>query len=512
MKDSEPLDRPGLFVPEPAPSPTDASDAIADQTSELRQLLAEAKRGEQEARQTARLFKEIIDLMPVGLTVQSEDGTVFLANDLATQFCGPVTAIGGAPCREDLPSAAESGAAKATRVETTTEELGGQDGDRTLLRCSRPARVLGRSLVLTASVDFTARKRTEVELSKRAYFDDLTGLPNRVLIQEHVDQLIADSSGRFALAFLDIDDFKHINDYYTHAIGDALLVKVAQRIAAYIRPSDILSRISGDEFILVLNPIDQIHELTGLIDTLIAQLKEPFLIEGFEIFTSALIGVSIHPDHGHSYEILRRAADTAMYRIKQRDKGGAVLFDAEMGRAVTARMGQEQRLRLAVRDGRFCCAFQPKVDIRSKEVVGVEALIRLRDENGEIHAPGDFIGLATRLGLIDAITNMALHQIISSMDLIDDAFGPQATVSINIAAKQACNLRFMHDFCATLKTTERADRFMIEVTEDAFVAKSLFQEQILPMIREIGARVSIDDFWHRLFFARSTRRYHRRRT
>ena len=256
----------------------------------------------------------------------------------------------------------------------------------------------------------------------------------------------------------------------------------------------LISRISGDEFLLVVHPLDRDEDLAELIDSLLAQLKEPFLIEGFEIFTSASIGLSVYPDHGRNYEMLRRAADTAMYRIKEGAKGGAALFDSDMGRAMTARMAQEQRLRLAVRDGRFCCAFQPKVDIRSQEVVGVEALIRLRDEDGEIQAPGDFIGLATELGLIDDMAHLALDHIVRSMDLIDEAFGPHTTVSINIAAKQACNIQFMRDFCDELQATNYAGRFIVEVTEDAFVAKSLFQSQVLPMLREIGARVSIDDF------------------
>jgi cyclic di-GMP phosphodiesterase Gmr len=257
------------------------------------------------------------------------------------------------------------------------------------LKYCRPARIHDRAVLVTAAIDHTERKQAEVELSRRAYFDDLTGLPNRTLIQEHVEQLLtgAETSPRFALAFLDIDNFKHINDYYTHAIGDALLVKVAQRIATNVRPSDILSRISGDEFLLVVHPLARDEDLAQLIDSLLQQLKEPFLIEGFEIFTSASIGLSVYPDHGRNYEMLRRAADTAMYRIKEGAKGGAALFDSDMGRAMTARMAQEQRLRLAVRNGRFCCAFQPKVDIRSQEVVGVEALIRLRDEDGRSRRP-----------------------------------------------------------------------------------------------------------------------------
>ena len=379
---------------------------------------------------------------------------------------------------------------------TTDERVVGAAGERTLLICHRAVRVLDRSLLLSTSFDFTERKQAEIELSKRAYFDDLTGLPNGALIQEHIEQMLASTERRvrFALAFLDIDNFKHINDYYTHAIGDALLVKVAQRIAAHIRPSDILGRSSGDEFLLIVNPVDNDDDLESLINNLLQQLKEPFLVDGYEVLTSASIGVSVYPDHGISYEMLRRAADTAISRVKEAAKGGAALFDSEMGRAMTVRMAQEQRLRLAVRDGRFCCAFQPKVDIRTQEVVGVEALIRLRDEDGVIQAPGEFIGLAIELGLIDDLTHLALGEIVRSMDLLDEAFGPQATISINIAAKQAGDAKFMAAFCEDLKATDYAGRFMVEVTEEAFLAKSHFQTHVLPMLREIGTRVSVDDF------------------
>ena len=460
----------------------------------MQQLLAEAKEGEREARRALSVLASIIKHLPVGVTVQSEDGKPLFANDMAAEFSDLASDL--AP--ELAPSGGEGANVQvsAPTVTMTEDRVAGAGGERTLLRYCRPARIHDRAVLVTAAIDHTERKQAEVELSRRAYFDDLTGLPNRTLIQEHVEQLLTspDSSPRFALAFLDIDNFKHINDYYTHAIGDALLVKVAQRIATNVRPSDILSRISGDEFLLVVHPLARDEDLAELIDSLLQQLKEPFLIEGFEIFTSASIGLSVYPDHGRNYEMLRRAADTAMYRIKEGAKGGAALFDSDMGRAMTARMKQEQRLRLAVRDGRFCCAFQPKVDIRSQEVVGVEALIRLRDEDGEIQAPGDFIGLATELGLIDDMAHLALDQIVRSMDLIDEAFGPHVTVSINITAKQACNIQFMRDFCDELKSTNYAGRFIVEVTEDAVVAKSLFQSQVLPMLREIGARVSIDDF------------------
>jgi diguanylate cyclase (GGDEF)-like protein len=456
--------------------------AAADDAAQLRRLLNDARHREAEARRAVALLNAIIEQLPVGVTVQAEDGAEILTNRQAASLSGAAE-IGDADCA----------------VITTAEHIvqsSGSAPERTLLVSERPARILGRSVVVSTAFDFTARKQAELELSKRVYFDELTGLPNDALVQDHVGQLLAGAgfAGRFALAFLDIDNFKHVNDYYTHAIGDALLLKIAQRIAPRLRATDLLARISGDEFLLVLNPIVGDDDLAKLIDELLHELKEPFLIDGYEILTSASIGISVYPDHGMNYETLRRAADTAMYRVKQESKGAAALFDADMGRAMNVRMAREQRLRLAVRDGRFCCAFQPKVDIRNQDVVGVEALIRLRDEDGVIQAPGDFIGLAVELGLIDDLTYLALAEIVKSMDLLDDAFGPQATISINVAAKQASDPKFMVGFCEELKATGCASRFMVEVTEDAFVANSEFPTRFLPMLREAGVRVSVDDF------------------
>ena len=466
----------------------------------LREALEAARQSECDARRAVGVLNAIIDALPVGVTVRSETGAILFANGVAESLAGAADASGaadGAPADETARRSgladAPAGAVAGARIEERVVGSPGA-GERTLLVCEQPARILDRSLVVSAAFDFSERKRAEMELSKRAYFDDLTGLPNGVLLQDQVRELLgAERRSRFALAFLDIDNFKHVNDYYTHAMGDALLVKVAQRIAAHIRPSDIIGRISGDEFLLILDPLESDADLEMLIDGLLKELKEPFLIDGYEVLTSASIGVSVYPDHGVSYEVLRRAADTAMYRVKGGAKGGAALFDLDMGRAMTARIAQEQRLRLAVRDGRFCCAFQPKVDIRTHEIVGVEALIRLRDEDGVIQAPGEFIGLAIELGLIDDITYLALAEIVRSMDLLDDAFGPHVTISINVAAKQAGDAAFMAGFCEELHATRYARRFMVEVTEDAFLAKS-FQTRFLPLLREIGTGVSVDDF------------------
>jgi len=365
-----------------------------------------------------------------------------------------------------------------------------------------------REFALLASAALALRQSDEIEaecrqlrrlaedLRQRAYYDELTGLAKGALIQEHVEGLLArrGSDGRFAMAFIDLDNFKHINDYYSHAVGDALLVEVAARIAGRIRKSDMLARISGDEFVLVIHPIGSTHQLQATVDQLLDALKQPFYLEGFEVFTSASIGVSICPEHGNSYEALRRNADSAMYKAKSGGKGSIALFDRNMGQAVTARMELEQRLRLAIRDRQFRCAFQPKVDLRTHEVVGFEALIRWCDERGTIQAPADLVGLAIELGLINPITQFMVTEAVNALDLLDGEFGWETTMSVNVAAKQATDLKFMRSLAEALGETGVAHRIMIELTEDAFLAKGQFQVHVLPMLREIGVRVSIDDF------------------
>ena len=269
---------------------------------------------------------------------------------------------------------------------------------------------------------------------------------------------------------------------------------MAKRLGMDLRESDILSRISGDEFMLLLNPIQSEAEVAEYIHFILQRLKAPFFIDESEIFASTSIGVSLYPEHGKSYDVLRQNADIAMYRVKNGSKGGAAFFDASMEREALARMKVEQSLRLAILEKRFCCAFQTKVDIRTKAVKGIEALVRLKDDEGVIQAPGTFINLAVELGLIDELTHLVLAEIVKSIDLINETFGPDTTISINVAAKQAGNPEFMRPFAQALEATGFPKRFMIEVTEDAFVTKTHFQDEILPIFRKLGVGISIDDF------------------
>jgi diguanylate cyclase (GGDEF)-like protein/PAS domain S-box-containing protein len=457
-----------------------------------------------DAARELEMLREIVRMLPASVTVQDDQGDFLLVNDAAAiQFNASADQFNRPDPQSDFLVQALTHRRKTAldllqsgRSAVFEERVNSERDRRVFLTTHRPVRIGDRSVILSSATDVSRQKEMEEELFRRAYYDELTDLPTRRVIEKHVGDIIGHSgeTSHFALAFLDIDNFKHINDYYGHSVGDALLVQFAKRLALDLRGTDMLSRISGDEFLLLLNPIQSQQEVAEYLELLVQRLRAPFFIDGSEVFASASIGVSLYPEHGRNYDALHQNADIAMYRVKNETKGAAVFFDSSMESEALTRMATEQSLRLAILDKRFCCAFQPKVDIRSQEIKGIEALVRLRNDDGVIQAPSTFINLAVELGLIDELTHLVLAEIMKSIDLIDETFGATASISINVAAKQAGNPEFMRTFARAIEETGCPTRFMVEVTEDAFVAKTHFQDDILPMFRALGVGISIDDF------------------
>lgn len=482
-----------------------ASESAAE-GHRLRELTEQLKRSEQLAHRNASLLQEMVNVLPVGIAVQDEHGKLLIANDAVSSIYGRQASelIGTVPFALDCTDPDSISARHRQydnqlrngrqRSREETVDLAGSE--HTLLVTDKPVRINNESLLLTASLDITERKHFEEELSHRAFHDQLTGLPNRELMHQLVDVALRahGPSGQFALAFIDLDNFKQVNDYYSHAIGDALLQGIAQRVGQSIRQCDTLARISGDEFLILIDPLDETAILPQLIERVLDVMKEPFHIEGHEIMTSASVGASIYPLHGNTYEVLRRCADSAMYRAKSNRKGTVSYFDESMRETLTARMDLEQRLRVAIREEHFQVAFQPKVDITNGEVDAFEALIRWVEPDGRIRMPGDFIELASELGLLDEITHFALRDVVRNFPQLLAQFGEHVTVSINVAAPQAGDVTFMRSFIKELEATGFAEQIVLELTEDALVATQRFQHQVLPELRSLGVRVSIDDF------------------
>ncbi|ASJ75695.1 putative bifunctional diguanylate cyclase/phosphodiesterase [Granulosicoccus antarcticus] len=472
----------------------------------LRELTEQLKQSEQLAKRNASLLQEMVNVLPVGVAVQDELGRLLIANDAVSSIYGlsadeiigtvPIAMGSNDPQFVSAQHRRYSDQLRSGKQKTREKTVNLAGIEHTLLVTEKPVSINNESLLLTASLDITDRKHFEEELSHRAFHDELTGLPNRELMHQLVDVALRthEGSGQFALAFIDLDNFKQVNDYYSHAIGDGLLKAMSHRVSQSIRNGDTLARISGDEFLILIDPLEDSETLSLVINRVLDALKEPFCIEGHEVMTSASVGASIYPLHGDSYESLRRCADSAMYRAKSSRKGSVSYFDESMRETLTARMDLEQRLRVAIREKRFVVAFQPKVDITNGTVDAFEALIRWVEEDGTIRMPGDFIELASELGLLDDITRFALQDVVCNIPILSTLYGNHITVSINVAAPQAGDVTFMRSFIKELAATGFAERIVLELTEDALVATQRFQHQVLPELRSLGVRVSIDDF------------------
>ncbi len=333
-------------------------------------------------------------------------------------------------------------------------------------------------------------------LQYRANHDQLTGLPNRAYMRELIDDAIVrcHPGEKLALAFIDMDDFKRVNDAHGHAAGDALLTTISERVRSSLRSADIFGRISGDEFVIVLNPVKRRSDISALVNRMRACLREPLVFEGAEIRPSASIGVAVYPMHGNDYDTLRRHADMALYRAKTISKGSVAFFNRELGKKAADRLGLERELRDALDTGDFYCALQRKVDIRTGAVVGFEALLRRVDRKGVVHAPGAFMPLATELGLMNDITNLVVDDLTRTLPKLDSHFGAAVHYSINVSPTQAMNMPFMQSLVRKLQDTGKPSSFMIELTEESLAATGTFQSQILPLLREAGIGLSIDDF------------------
>ena len=369
-------------------------------------------------------------------------------------------------------------------------------GGRAVLIQRREFSVEGGHYRVSAATDIDDQRRSQDELFRRAYFDPLTQLPNRGLFEEMVGQSIRSTgeSPDFAVAVVGVDQFDAVNEFYGRAVGDALLSQAAQRIADQLGQGDVAARTGGDEFSLLIAKLRSADDVRARIDRVLSRFKDPFYVDNLEILISASAGFSVFPLHDRTVEGLIFKADAALAQAKRRSKGEARAYEPALALRAQERARLEQSLRLAVRDRRFLCALQPKVDFRSGELDGLEVLMRWRDENGAARVPGDSIAFALNAGLMNEMTHLVFEETLVSLDAIDAAFGPHLRLGFNIAAQQAGDADFMRTFADRLAASGHAHRFMIELTEEAFLLASQFQLQVAPMLREIGAKISIDDF------------------
>lgn len=346
--------------------------------------------------------------------------------------------------------------------------------------------------------DVSASKAMSMKMAHLAQHDFLTNLPNRVLLNDRIAQAIASANrndNKVALLFLDLDNFKHINDSLGHATGDKLLQAVSKRLSDCVRNADTVSRQGGDEFILLLADIKHEQDAALSAQKILDELKLPYLINKCNLHISTSIGISVYPNDGLDAETLIKSADTAMYYAKDKGRANYQFFKTEMNTRVVQRLMIEAHLRLAVEKQQFFLHYQPKINLKSKKITGVEVLIRWKhDEWGDI-APKRFINIAEDSGLIVPIGKWVLSEACKQAKTwLDDGL-QTLNIAVNISAKEFLQKDFVNGVRAILHETQLpAGCLELEITETVLMRDVLTSKEILQQLKELGVQLAVDDF------------------
>jgi diguanylate cyclase (GGDEF)-like protein/PAS domain S-box-containing protein len=346
--------------------------------------------------------------------------------------------------------------------------------------------------------DLSDIERHELELEHSTQHDVLTGLPNRVLLRDRMQQALAQAIRRetlLAVCYLDLDGFKPINDTYGHKVGDRILVEVAQRLQQTVRTGDTAARLGGDEFVLLLPDIRDIAELEQVLQRLQTAVTAPCLIEGREFSLSASIGVALYPLDDNDADILLRHADKAMYAAKQAGKNRYRFFDTDEEQRTLIEQDMCARVRDALAAGEFRLHYQPKVDMRTGEVIGVEALIRWRRADGSLKLPSTFLPFVENNDVIIDLGNWVLHEAMRQMQTWQAA-GVQLEVSVNLAARHLAQADFVPRLAELL--AEYPDipphRLELEILESAALKDIAMVGRVIAECAALGVQFALDDF------------------
>ncbi len=358
----------------------------------------------------------------------------------------------------------------------------------------------GRRVSQGLLVDTTEQKRLEAQLLHDAFHDPLTGLANRALFREHLDRALDRSRRRragIAVLFLDVDDFKVVNDSLGHAAGDRLLVEVAERLTSTIRSEDIAARQGGDEFTILVERVGGEGEAVELAERLAAAIRRPIVLDGRPLVVGVSIGIALGRGRTAVAGNLLAHADAAMYAAKEQGKGRHIVFDPSMQHRAQSRLEMETELRAAIEAESFDVHYQPILELPSQEIVGFEALVRWRDPVRGLVLPGEFIPLAEATGLIVPLGRLVTQTACRQLRAWRDAgIGrPDLTISVNASARQVVEPGFATEVRAILREAGlEPSALELEITESLTMRETATGDGALRQLHELGVRLAIDDF------------------
>ena len=359
----------------------------------------------------------------------------------------------------------------------------------------------GHSVFLAVILDISARKQAEDQLIYRALHDSLTDLPNRNLLGDRLELSIQKAQQfptyHFAVLFLDLDQFKVVNDSLGHLVGDQLLITVARKLQAIARPTDVVARLGGDEFVILVEHVPDIKAVEQIAERILADFEDTITLDGHTFFMSTSIGIVWSTVDYTEVSDLLRDADIAMYRAKAKGRAKYEIFDAEMHTQAVKRLTLEHEMRLAIIQQEFVAYYQPVIDLNTSKLRGFEALIRWQHPLRGFISPSDFIPVAEETGLIVSISRWMLRAACEQMATWRQQF-PHADdlkISINLSSSDLLQADLIDTIQQVLSQTQLpAMALALEITESMLVQNIETTTDLLHQVRAMGLRISIDDF------------------
>ena len=345
---------------------------------------------------------------------------------------------------------------------------------------------------------FMARRQAEERVHHLAHYDELTGLPNRSMFNQRLNHALVQArrhSKPLAILFVDLDRFKNINDTLGHEAGDRVLEEVAQRLLGCLREGDTVGRLGGDEFVVLIEELAEPMHVAAVAQKILAAVVKPFIVGVQEFNITASIGISTYPDDSEDMQGLLKNADISMYRAKAQGKNNYQFYSAVMNVHTIERLALESGLRRALERDEFVLYYQPKVDIRSGRITGMEALVRWQQREAALISPGQFIALAEETGLIVPIGEWVLRTACARNQSWREQGMPALRMAVNLSARQFAHVNLLQDVARALNETGLDPAALeFEITESLVMHDPEGAVKLLSRLKDMGIHLSIDDF------------------